>query len=209
MIRYTKAYIEELIDKYMNGISTLDEEDVLTQYFAHEQVPAEWEQYRLLFSEIEAMSPDTKHKHRWLRWGSAAAIAVIGMLTLWTSIYQPSGQILVAKRQISQQDSVIQNMPKKEILSDTSSVKTHHGATMPKIHRSLRKPQPTITDYDKASILMAQAEKEQEQVIQEMEQTQQEVLHVQLITAGYIAIRQDDGTIIYTNKPKEYFAYEE
>jgi hypothetical protein len=66
-----------------------------------------------------------------------------------------------------------------------------------------------MTDYDKAYVLMAEAAKEQQRAEQEMEQAQAEILHAQLTAAGYVSIQQEDGTIIYTNEPKEYFAYEE
>ena len=57
MIKYTKEYIAKLLDKYMDGTSTLDEEDILAHYFHSGNVPQEWEDYRQLFSEIEAMKP--------------------------------------------------------------------------------------------------------------------------------------------------------
>jgi len=63
------------------GTSTLEEEDILSQYFAQEHIPAEWEQYRLLFAELEAMKPTEKPKRRWMGWVAAAAI-VAGMLYL-------------------------------------------------------------------------------------------------------------------------------
>ena len=66
-----------------------------------------------------------------------------------------------------------------------------------------------MAGYDKAYALMAEAAKEQQQAEQEIEQAQQEILQTQLIAAGYVAIQQEDGTIIYTNEPKNYFVYEE
>ena len=33
MRRYTKEYIGKLLDKYMDGTSTLDEEAILCEYF--------------------------------------------------------------------------------------------------------------------------------------------------------------------------------
>ena len=66
MIQYTKAYIEGLLDKFMAGTSTLEEEDILSQYFAQDDIPAEWEQYRLLFAELEAMKPAEKPRRRWI-----------------------------------------------------------------------------------------------------------------------------------------------
>ena len=57
MIRYTKEYIGKLLDKYMNGTSTLDEEAILSGYFRGKDIPQEWEDYRQLFQEIENMRP--------------------------------------------------------------------------------------------------------------------------------------------------------
>ena len=72
MIKYTKDYIAKLLDKYMDGSSTLEEEDILADYFLRGNVPEEWEDYRQLFSEIEAMKPK-RQKRRWAFWGVAAA----------------------------------------------------------------------------------------------------------------------------------------
>ena len=36
MIKYTKEYIAKLLDKYMDGTSTLEEEDILAHYFHSE-----------------------------------------------------------------------------------------------------------------------------------------------------------------------------
>lgn len=73
----------------------------------------------------------------------------------------------------------------------------------------LRKPEPTIHDYDKAYTLMAEVEQEQEAVRQQIEQAKQEITRTQLITAGFVPVMLEDGTIIYVEEPKEYFAYEE
>ena len=78
MIKYTKDYIAKLLDKYMDGSSTLEEEDILADYFLRGNVPEEWEDYRQLFSEIKAMKPK-RLKRRWAFWGVAAA-AVAGLL---------------------------------------------------------------------------------------------------------------------------------
>ena len=57
MIRNTKEYIGKLLDKYMDGTSTLDEEAILSEYFRGKDIPQEWEDYRQLFQEIEEMRP--------------------------------------------------------------------------------------------------------------------------------------------------------
>jgi Rieske Fe-S protein len=235
MIEYTQQYIRPLLDRYMEGTSTLQEEDILCRYFTQGHVPAEWEPYRLLFAEIEAMKPAyteteamytaSKSKRRWLRWSVAAAIAGIGWLALWTSSHHPSEQPLMAEKQTEQRDSVGQEIPDKKQQpektpvkkqddvkqqSDTPSVKTRDDdVTVPKKRRSLRKPQPTMTDYDKAYTLMAEAEQERRNIEKEMEQCQQQLIEAQLAAYGYIPVMQEDGSILYINEQTEYIAYEE
>ena len=78
MIRYTKEYIQSLLDKYMDGTTTLEEEDILASYFRGNNIPQEWEDYRQLFEEIEAMKPQPKSDRRWIGWSIAAAAIVAG-----------------------------------------------------------------------------------------------------------------------------------
>ncbi len=215
MIQYTKEYIGQLLERYMEGISTLEEEDILHQFFTRSDVPAEWEDYRQLFQEIEAMKPQPKTTRRWMGWSAAAAAIVAGILYLAIPSPQPEHpQALTAQSDTTTArdqgdrslDSVQNHGPVPLIFAPQPK---HQQQAPSSTKRRLRKPQPTMTDYDKAYALMAEAAKEQQQAKQEMEQAQQEILHAQLKASGYVAIQQEDGTIIYTNEPKEYFAYEE
>ena len=82
MIQYTKEVIEKLLQKYMDGTSTLDEEAILAQYFQGKNIPEEWLCYQQMFQEIEAMKPQPKARHRWAVWGIAAAAVVAGVMYL-------------------------------------------------------------------------------------------------------------------------------
>ena len=214
MKRYTKEYIEKLLDKFMNGTSTLEEEDILAQYFQHQEVPREWEEYRLLFQEIDAMkpvqaeiveiNPDNRRK-RWMGWGVAAAV-VAGILYLAV----PSKQIeptapLTAK--VDTTATVAQpEIPISETKTDTVSPQKT-PVESPK--RSRRKPRPTMLDHDKAYVLMAQAEQEIRDVERQLAQCQQEIVEAQLAALGYIPVMQEDGTIIYINEQQNLIAYED
>ena len=208
MRQYTKAFIQSLLDKYMEGTTTLEEEDILHQYFTRSDVPAEWEDYRMLFAEIDSMRPAEKSRRRWWPWSIAAAVVaalVVFTITQRPQENQPKSDVTA---QVEEKDSV--TIPKAvEARPDSTPQPKHQQQAPTSTKRRLRKPQPTMTDYDKAYALMAEASKEQQQAEQEMKQAQQEILHAQLTAAGYVAIQQEDGTIIYTNEPKEYFAYEE
>ena len=208
MRQYTKAFIQSLLDKYMDGTTTLEEEDILHQYFTRSDVPAEWENYRMLFAEIDSMRPTEKPSHRWWSWRIAAAVMavlVVFTITQRPQENQPKSDVIA---QVEEKDSVTITKA-VEVRPDSTPVSKQKTPAPASTKRRLRKPQPTMTDYDKAYALMAEAAKEQQQVEQEMKQAQQEILHAQLTAAGYVAIQQEDGTIIYTNEPKEYFAYEE
>lgn len=50
MKTYTKAYIQSLLDKYLDGLTSLEEERLLGEYFRTQSVPPEWEDYRELFA---------------------------------------------------------------------------------------------------------------------------------------------------------------
>ena len=208
MIQYTKAFIQSLLDKYMEGTTTLEEEDTLHQYFTRSDVPAEWEDYRQLFAEIDSMRPAEKPQSRWWPWSIAAAVVAALVVFVATQLPIENRIEPVVTAQVTENDSV--TIPKAvEARPDSTPMPKPQQQAPSSTKRRLRKPQPTMTDYDKAYALMAEAAKEQQQAAQEMEQAQQEILHTQLTAAGYVAIQQEDGTIIYTNEPKEYFAYEE
>lgn len=50
MKAYTKAYIQSLLDKYLDGLTSLEEERLLGEYFRTQSVPPEWEDYREMFA---------------------------------------------------------------------------------------------------------------------------------------------------------------
>ena len=50
MKTYTKAYIQSLLDKYLDGLTSLEEERLLGEYFRTQSVPPEWEDYREMFA---------------------------------------------------------------------------------------------------------------------------------------------------------------
>ena len=209
MIKYTKEYIAKLLDKYMDGTSTLDEEDILAHYFHSGNVPEEWEDYRQLFSEIEAMEPK-RQKRRWVFWGVAAAI-VAGLLYMAVPSeqvdLQPDNAALTAKT-----DTARTMQPREsEMDRKTDSVKIMRDEPRPmqSKKRRLRKTEPTINDYAKTYTLMAEAAKGLQEAEEQITQCRQELIEARLLSLGYIPVEQEDGTILYINEQTKYLAYEE
>lgn len=197
MTRYTKEYIAKLLDKYMDGTSTLEEEDVLAEYFRGQDIPQEWADYQQLFQEIEAMKPQPKARKRWMGWSVAAAVAVLFVAITW----QQTGQqdtIQAPGKLTAQADSIktqqVMEPPVQQRVDSSAVQKTQRQPVQTK-KRRLRKPEPTMTDIDKTYALMAKAE--------------QEVIEAQLAAHGYIPVMQEDGTIIYIHEQTELLSYEE
>ena len=214
MKRYTKEYIEKLLDKFMNGTSTLEEEDILAQYFRHQEVPREWEEYRLLFQEIDAMKPvqteiveinPENRRKRWMGWGVAAAV-VAGILYFAV----PSKQIEPTAPLTAKVDTVTTVVQPENPISETKTdTVSPQKPPVESPKRSRRKPRPTMLDHDKAYVLMAQAEQEIRDVERQLAQCQQEIVEAQLAALGYIPVMQEDGTIIYINEQQNLIAYED
>ena len=210
MIQYTKAYIVQLLDKYMAGTSTLEEEDILARYFRGKDIPQEWEDYRQLFQEIETMKPSTKPRHKWIGWSVAAA--VVGIVILFATTQRLHREEPQTKPLIAKSDTTKAQQPPKPAIEqspDTVSIRQMEVQPVHSKKRRLRKLEPTIHDYNKAYALMAQAEQERMEVERQIEQAQQEIIEAQLAAYGYIPVMQEDGTIIYINEQTEFIAYEE
>ena len=204
MIRYTKEFIQQLLDKYMNGTTTLEEEDILAQYFRTQEVPQEWDNYRQLFQEIEAMKPQPAPRH-WARWSIAVAAILIGVCFLF-----PIGQEehSASTPMVAKTDTV-RTQPLRVATPDTipSQQERYQPAQTKKSYR--KRVFPSIHSDDKASILMAQAEQEQRDAERQLEQCQLEMIDAQLASYGFIPVKQEDGTIIYMNEQTNDIAYEE
>ena len=209
MIKYTKEYIAKLLDKYMDGTSTLEEEDVLAHYFHSGNVPEEWEDYRQLFSEIEAMKPK-RQKRRWAFWGVAAA-AVAGLLYMAVPSeqvdLQPDNAALTAKTDTAR--AIQPRETEMDRKTDSVEIIRDEPRPMQSRKRRLRKTEPTINDYAKTYTLMAEAAKGQQEAEEQITQCRQELTEARLLSLGYIPVEQEDGTILYINERTKYLAYEE
>ena len=222
MIQYTKEVIEKLLQKYMDGTSTLDEEAILAQYFQGKNIPEEWLCYQQMFQEIEGMKPQPKARRRWAVWGIAAAAVVAGVLYL--AVPPRQTEVVPATPLTAQADTIAQQAVESDIQSEARIDTVAAHPVMPVAtpqqpakktkKRSLRKAEPTIHDYDKAYALMAQAEQAKARMVEATAQAEQvkakmEIFNAQMAAHGYVPVMQEDGTIVYINEQENLIAYEE
>ena len=80
-----KEHIQKLLDSYLAAETTREEEQLLSNYFCtHQDIPAEWHSYSVLFRGLRHAEPNLNayHKNRRLRWiAAAAAIVVVLVIT--------------------------------------------------------------------------------------------------------------------------------
>jgi hypothetical protein len=53
-----RKHIEELLERFMRGATTVDEENELAQYFRSSDVPEEWQTYKEMFAWFDAKMPE-------------------------------------------------------------------------------------------------------------------------------------------------------
>ena len=132
MIKYTKEHIEQLLARFMDGTSTLEEEDVLSHYFLLEKnIPDEWLPYRDMFRELEKMKNDDSNEKaishaqnysisRYLKIATVALL-LIGLGTLLFSILEKP-KVAVSEQPKATLDTVIQQtVAKPQLLTQTDS----------------------------------------------------------------------------------------
>ena len=218
MIHYTKEYIGQLLERYMDGTSTLEEEDIIASYLKGDDVPQEWEVYRELFQEIEDMQPakTTRRNKRWVVWSIAAAIAIAFVAYISVQLQERQQQSVTPLLVKTDSTSVKREAEMEKPNSDTIQQNRQQVQPVKTKKRSLRKPEPTIDDYAKAYALMAEAERQQQeeerQIAEiEMQIQQDEMLSIQPLMEemGYVAVKHEDGTIYYINENEKDIAYEE
>ena len=94
-----KEHISNLLERFMNGESTLAEEELLSRYFATHEVDAEWEPYKQMFAYFDSGMADEAQpaaakeaeqapqpnvvRLKWLRVAAAAVVALLLATGLW------------------------------------------------------------------------------------------------------------------------------
>ena len=203
--RYTKEYIARLLNRFMEGATTIEEERLLADYFRKtEHVPEEWSDYRRMFDWFSEGMPmkETAPRRRWWPWAAAAAVitAIIIAFSIpgketpqvaqQTAPSAPSAPVI--KTQIQPEPSV---EPTKKLAIH----KPKQKKTSPKKEKVTEEPQ-LAANLNPAVVQRLLEEDALYEAVRHEQMTQLVNFDAQMQAQGYQRLLLDDGNIVYTQQ---------
>lgn len=208
MKRYSQHHIKALLDKFMDGQTTVEEEALLAEYFrSHADVPAEWEDYRDMFAYFDrGMEGDlvpTRHtalltRRHW--WGIAAAACITAAIVVTVALHGPSSTTLsetapaIAQHEDTIATPAVVETEPQQLASGTPTGPISRGSA-------------STTRQDSRSTRMARENKrlaeENERLQRELADLKRRAFIIDLEAMGYKTVQDEDGSIVLIDLEQE------
>ena len=215
MKRYSQHQIKALLDKFMDGQTTVEEEVLLADYFRSGDVPAEWEDYRLMFDyfdrdmegdlvPVEQPRPSLIRLmgRRW--WGIAAAACITVAIVATVMLHHPATvpeMPPVASNETAPigetQDfaSLHETEPSAET-AITRSVETQNLASQSRSARPIRSTRRLQAENAKLA-------QENARLQRELADLKRRAFIIDLEANGFRAVQDEDGSIVLIDIEQE------
>ncbi|MBO4379884.1 MAG: hypothetical protein J5784_02665, partial [Muribaculaceae bacterium] len=213
---YSRHQIEALLDKFMAGKTTIEEESLLSKYFnTTHDVPAEWEDFQALFGYIDRglegnLLPETSSpSHRkWLWWIPAATAAIVALVFGFKVLnkpetIQPISSPIITQKADPKDESIDQktgNPHEAENESADKNISAPTKADVVTIKRQSRKQRHSlaVSHHEAQTNLIAQNEpllQENGRLQRELEELNQRAIIIDMEAMGYQAVKDENGSI--------------
>ncbi len=210
MKRYSQQQISDLLDKFMDGLTSLEEEAALGDYFRTHEVPEEWEDYRLMFGYFDRgmegdLVPAEQPRpsltrligRRW--WGIAVAACITAAIVATVVLHRPVTTVTVPETPpvIAQKaDSIAtpvaveaESQPRQ--LAEVTPVQPAHPVRP--VSKSTRRLQAEN----------AKLARENERLQRELADLRRRAFIIDLEANGFRAIQDEDGSIVLIDIEQE------
>lgn len=221
---YSRHQIEALLDKFMAGKTTIEEESLLSKYFnTIHDVPAEWEDFQALFGYIdrglegELLPATSSPSHRkWLWWIPAAAAAIVALVFGFKVLNKPDTTQPISP------PTITQNVEQKDVTIDQKSdnhhvavnestdndISTPNKAETVAVKRQSRKQRHSlaVSHHEAQNDLIAQNERllqENERLQREIEELNQRAIIIDMEAMGYQVVKDENGSTVYVDMQQE------
>ena len=175
MRQYDKQKIARILDKFMAGETSLDEEQLLAEYFRTHEVGDKWQEYKEMFALFDSgavdIEPEEETKRqanvtdakvrklpkavsekpkiipiRWLMTGIAASVLLLIGFSLFTNDGEPKKQIPTVA-QVSKPAEVKPTTEMPPAIYDVPQVQQQPKRISRRKHRAVTKPQEAPVQY--------------------------------------------------------------
>lgn len=211
MKRYSHQQIEALLDKFMDGQTTVEEEAQLADYFRSADVPAEWEDYRAMFDYFDngmesepVPAAETRPSltsqvgRRW--WGISAAACITAAIVATALLHHPTTTTVPDTPPVTAQkaDSITtpvavetQPEPQPEQLAIANPARPVHSSRP--VSRKIRRLQASNE----------RLVEENERLQRELADLKRRAFIIDLEANGFRAVQDEDGSIVLIDIEQE------
>ena len=219
MKTYSKEHIEQLLTRFMEGTSTLEEEDLLARYFKEEKhLPEAWKAYREMFAMFDAerdkvntsSMPKRKRQLPWY-WTVAAAITLLALvgIRLWNHEDEEVPLAVqktetVEKIQVETEPVVLPSqleLKEKVELAVLPQTETSKKLSKPKPKKvaPVQKRQMTREEVEEAIRILAEEnarlKAQLDSAQREINEVRRQVMMAEMQACGYLPVYQEDGSV--------------
>ena len=218
MKRYTQQHIQDLLDKFINGLTTLEEEAALADYFRTHEVPEEWEDYRQMFGyfdrgmEGELITPQAQEQpfmrligRRW--WGIAAAAAIAAVIVATVVLHNPASTTQPVVAEVAQEETQEKATPIGETQNFASlqttpeqPVETQNLASQTATVKTSHKRKSNVRRLQAENAKLA---RENERLQRELADLRRRAFIIDLEANGYKTVMNEDGSIVLIDLEQE------
>ena len=209
MKRYSQHQIEALLDKFMDGQTSVEEEALLAEYFRSGDVPAEWEDYRAMFDYFDRgmegdLVPVKQPRpsltrlmgRRW--WGIAAAACITAAIVATVMLHRPATTtvpetppVIAQKADTTATPVAVETEPHPQQLASANPV------------RPVKPTRPVSKSTRRLQAENAKLARENERLQRELADLRRRAFIIDLEANGFRAVQDEDGSIVLIDIEQE------
>lgn len=204
-----------LLDRYMDGLTTLEEEAALRRYFRdHDDIPDEWQDYKVMFSYMDsgmeegnlpAQEPQrtpfiAQMSRRW--WGIAAAACITAAIVATAVLRQPSSPTLPEAPAVTAQvDDDTAPAPPPAVETVPQQLATTAPACP--VGRGSASATRQASRSRRLQAENAKLARENERLQRELADLKRRAFIIDLEANGFRAVQDEDGSIVLIDLEQE------
>ena len=205
-----------LLDRYMDGLTTVEEEAALRRYFStHDDIPDEWQDYKVMFTYLDSGMEDghlpameeprrtpfiAQMGRRW--WGIAAAACITAAIVATAVLRQPSPPTLPeAPAATAQVDD--DTVPATPPAVETEPQQLAATAPACPVGRGSASATRQASRSRRLQAENAKLARENERLQRELADLKRRAFIIDLEANGFRAVQDEDGSIVLIDLEQE------